>query len=195
MESWLFPDIPDFDASIQNYIHFQHDRNHHGGGIIVHVKSSFPLTLNFSFFSLSLNSFHSMLVHDFEHLADELVSLNSSVLPNFVVLVNFNVNYSDTSIMKHKIDIISDFLDLQQVIKEPTYFSCYGTPTIDLVFSLPQMLHFFMMPSLLCLHLITIQFSFLFNTHMSSLQALSILLTSSFINKLTLIVQTLSLTP
>ena len=63
-ESWLDPDICDFEMSIPGFNIIRHDRNRHGGGVCVYVNSyrviSFgPLDTKCIFVSVSSNLHHN----------------------------------------------------------------------------------------------------------------------------------------
>ena len=59
VESWLSPDIPNFELFLPNYSTFRCDRNRHGGGILIYTKcslrvSEIQLNTNLEFILLSI---------------------------------------------------------------------------------------------------------------------------------------------
>ena len=39
VETWLDSEISDSEVNISGYRVFRHDRNHHGGGVLIYVKT------------------------------------------------------------------------------------------------------------------------------------------------------------
>ena len=45
VESWLGHDVRDQEIAIPNYNIFRHDRNRHGGGVLIYVKDSYTTSV------------------------------------------------------------------------------------------------------------------------------------------------------
>ena len=145
-----FSDISDAEIQIPNYNILRCDRSRHGGGIL-YVKPSLhapfiPTSVSIELLLFTIKVRHrtftigtfyrpSSSPHTVD-LQEALLSFGPSLLLNLVLLGDFNIDYSDVhSPLLHKLNIISDSLDLKQIVKEPTHFSPSGTQsTIDLVF-------------------------------------------------------------
>ena len=62
VESWLSAEISDFEISLVGYAFYRLDRNRHGGGVIIYVKSCVTSELlmtgspNLEFLSVSISS-------------------------------------------------------------------------------------------------------------------------------------------
>ena len=41
-ETFLDPNVADFEIDINDYIVYRHDRNRHGGGVALYIKNSIP---------------------------------------------------------------------------------------------------------------------------------------------------------
>ena len=151
MESWQSFDIPNLDIALPNYLSFCCDRNCHGSGIVVFVKSHIiafevyvspkieflllSINLNHYFFSIGTNYQPSSPSDDLNLLLDELTSLNPSIFSNLILLGDFHTNFFSPSSSKTKLDVISDTFNLKQIVNAPTHFSHTDTPsTIDFVF-------------------------------------------------------------
>ena len=113
VESWLCCDISDSELSINGYCITRLDRNRHGGGILFFIKSIFHvnvlsyhpfnlellilrITGSFSF-KLSIGLFYrppNSLCTIFDHLLLVLQSLDVRLFSNFVLIGDFNVNFS-----------------------------------------------------------------------------------------------------
>ena len=151
VESWLSSVITNLDIALNNYYLFRRDRNCHGGGIVIYIRShliasEIPLPSEIELLLLSVKFKHCSLTvgtyyrppsspHDLNNLLDVLSSFNPSIFLNFILFGDFNVNYNCTSPLKLIIDAISSSFNLQQIVNDPTHFSYSGIPsTIDLVF-------------------------------------------------------------
>ena len=153
-ETWLSSDILDSELNLHNYLLFRLDRNRHGGGIAMLVKSS----LSPSFVSLPSSNLEFLIIsvkfrkcylfigtfyhlpsslHDLSVLSSTLQNLRHSVLSNLILVGDFNVHYSPSSSSSLYRDLksIAVSYSLSQVITDPTHFSHSGSPSIiDLVF-------------------------------------------------------------
>ena len=142
--------ITNLDIALNNYYLFCRDRNHHGGSIVIYIRSHvialvIPLPSVIELLLLSVKFKHCLLTastyyrppsspHDLDNLLDVLSSFNPSIFLNFILLGDFNVNYYCTSPLKLKKDAISNSFNLQQIVNDPTHFSYSSIPsTIDLV--------------------------------------------------------------
>ena len=100
VESWLSGDISDDEIAVSGYSIVRLDRNRHGGGILIYIRSSlsfhvtvsgpFDLTVHLSDNkSLFLGTFYrqpSSPSSSFDVLFDVLCSLNVTCLSNFILL-------------------------------------------------------------------------------------------------------------
>ncbi len=157
VESWLSPDISDSELSLPGFSIFRRDRNRHGGGILVYVKS----TLSPSIISYSSSSLIELLLlsvkpkhfsftlavfyrppsssHALDTLQNVLESLPHSILLNLILLGDFNVDYTSPSPALNQINALSDLFSLDQIVSHPTHFSPSGSPSlIDLVLISPS---------------------------------------------------------
>ena len=153
VESWLAPDILDSELTLPGYTVFRLDRNRHGGGVAVYVRSSLSPSVLFSsdsleFLIVSLTSHNRPLCigtfyrppsspQDISILSRSLSTLPVSTLSKLLLIGDFNVNYSQPSSSPLYAELISlsNSYSLDQIISEPTHHSHSGTPsTIDLVF-------------------------------------------------------------
>ena len=153
-ETWLSSDILDSELNLHNYLLFRLDRNRHGGGIAMLVKSSLSpsfislpssnlefliISVKFRKRSLFIGTFYRppSSLHDLSVLSSTLQNLRHSVLSNLILVGDFNVHYSPSSSSSLYRDLksIAVSYSLSQVITDPTHFSHSGSPSIiDLVF-------------------------------------------------------------
>ena len=100
VESLLFPEISFDEINIHIYSIFCLDRSRHGGGILVYVKSSLPVTpiqspnIPLSHHrSFSIATFYSppSSPYDLDLLISSFSKLNVSILLNLILLVDFIV--------------------------------------------------------------------------------------------------------
>ena len=157
VESWLCSEIGDEEIFLPNYSAVRLDRNRHGGGILMFIKSTllydivlpgsagleliFPCILLPCNRKVCLGIFYeppSASAAIFDTLSDVLCSLNSSLFSNLVLLGDFNVNMtllSSSPFCNHLTNLQNSFL-LTQVVEEHTRPGRAGqTPSlIDLVF-------------------------------------------------------------
>ena len=161
VETWLSGVIENNELYIPGFQLYRHDRNRHGGGVLIYVSAMFsvsvlpsptpPLELltlpilrdNFKvhvcLFYRPISS--SALI--FDTLFSHLESINVGQLSNFILLGDFNVNYFNMSHPMHSnLCILSSLYCLKQTVTGPTHEHHDGnTSTIDLVFmSEPSML-------------------------------------------------------
>ena len=113
VESWLAPDILDSELTLPGYTVFRLDRNRHGGGVAVYVRSSLSPSVLFSsdsleFLIVSLTSHNRSLcigtfyrppssLQDISILSRSLSTLPVSTLSKLLLIGDFNVNYSSPS--------------------------------------------------------------------------------------------------
>ena len=157
VESWLSSDICDSELSLPGFSLFRRDRNRHGGGILVYVKSTLsPSIISYNSSSpielllISVKPKHSSFTlavfyrppsspNALNTLQTALESLPHSTLLNLVLLGDFNVDYTSPSPALNQILALSDLFSLDQIVSHPTHFSPSGSPSlIDLVFTSPS---------------------------------------------------------
>ena len=148
----LSGDISDDEIALSGYSIVRLDRNRHGGGILIYIRSSLsfhvtvpgPFDLEIIFVtihlsdnkSLFLGTFYrqpSSLSSSFDVLFDVLCSLNVTCFSNFILLGGFNVDVMSHSPLCNHLDNIL----LSQVVTEPTHIKHNGNSSlIDLVLML-----------------------------------------------------------
>ena len=154
VETWLSSDISDNELVIQGYQIFRHDRDRHGGGVMMYVLSSFAADLCNSVGDIellqvsicSLKYTHkycialfyrppSASVNCFDCLSRNLLNLNPSSFNYFVLLGDFNINYFCTTSFcyAHLMYCLSPF-NLTQVVRHSTRVSHSSSTLIDLIF-------------------------------------------------------------
>ena len=153
-ESWLHADIEDNELLIDGYKIIRLDRNRHGGGIVLYISNNlshkviYSGVCNFECVIVSIQLGHRKVCvcllyrppnsssDFFDCLYDVLCTLDISLFSNFLLLGDFNVDFSSHShpLFSKLVCITSSFL-LHQVVNHPTHFSYSGVPsTIDLRF-------------------------------------------------------------
>ena len=96
----------------------------------------FPLQITCHYFSFTLGTFYHPpnLDGDLNLLVDFLSSFNPSLLSKLILLSDFNIDFHKTSLLTRLLDLTNS-LNLNQLVQEPTHFSNSGSPSlIDLVF-------------------------------------------------------------
>lgn len=148
VESWLSSDIFNSFFCIDSYDIIRLDRNRHGGGVLLFVKSVyvhgsylelvivsvclFSVTLTIALFYRPPGS--QMLILD-KPLSVLCTHINPPLLSNFILLGDFNINYFNTShLLFSKLLSVSNSLTLTQVVSVPTHYSSTSNTLIDLVF-------------------------------------------------------------
>ena len=113
-ESWLSGDIQDSEILIPGYQSLRHDRNRHGGGVLMYVSHRFTVkllpfhpslelltvTLHSGNFKFCLSLFYRPPISSVEvlyFLHNYLQSVNISQFSSFVLTGDFNINFSDSS--------------------------------------------------------------------------------------------------
>jgi len=102
---------------------FRHDRNRHGGGVLLYIRDH--LTAE---------------VLPYDHTTNlEFLPLNISVFSHFVLVGDFNVNINNTSHHSyHKVCSLVDYFNFTQAVSGFTHTAPGGsTSLIDLVFTTP----------------------------------------------------------
>ena len=149
-ESWLSVDIQDSEILIPGYQSLRHDRNRHGGGILMYVSHRFTVkllpfhpslelltvTLHSGIFKFCLSLFYrpppppppppplppglSLEVLYFWH--NYLQSINIPQFSSFVLIGDFNLNFSNSShpSFSNLCNILSTF-GLTQVVSDHTH--------------------------------------------------------------------------
>ena len=115
VESWLCRDIREQEIAIPNYNVFRHDRNRHGGGILLYVKDAYvtselpgtPTDLEIITICVQsgnckacLSLFYrppSSSSVIFDNFCTYLESLNIAQYSHFILLGDFNVNFVNSS--------------------------------------------------------------------------------------------------
>ena len=141
VESWLSNDIIDSEFCIDGYDIIRLDRNRHGGGVLWFINSVFThhlvftgspefelviVTVRLLCVSLTIALFYRPPGSQSVVLDNLLIALcthiNPSLLSNFVLLGDFNVNYFDTSHpLFSKLLSVSNSLTIIQVVSVPTH--------------------------------------------------------------------------
>ena len=155
VETWLNETILNTELSIDDYDIVRLDRNRQGGGVMIFVANALTYKLvisgpndtelivlsilNFSLSPLTIGLFYrppSSPVSIFDTLLNSLcMHIDVTLLSNFVLLGDFNVNY----LVPHgplfqSIHHLAASLCLTQVVHEPTRFSVNTCSLIDLIF-------------------------------------------------------------
>ena len=152
VETWLDNEITDNEVCLVNYQLFRLDRNRHGGGIAIYVRSFLLCDVllqggpfGLEFLSLSIMSqpisckfclclFYrppSSPVFIFDNLCTTLRMVNPARFRGFVLLGDFNVNFcnKDHHLFSHVSDVLCTF-SLTQVVSSYTYISPTGSPSL-----------------------------------------------------------------
>ena len=153
--SWLDNQILNCELSIDNYDIVRLDRNRQGGGVLIFVTRALSYNILFSgspeleLIVISINS--SLLspvtvglfyrppntsVSIFDTLLNSIcLHVGVSLLSNFVLLGDFNVNYLNSLCPSYsKLQFLASSLCLTQIVSEPTRLSSSSNTLIDLVF-------------------------------------------------------------
>ena len=154
-ESWLCKEILDQELSISGFQLYRCDRNRHGGGVLLYVSDALQCKrLNVSncedleLLSIIVHSEYSKAcvslfyrppgsaVNLFASLATYLEKINLSDFSCFILLGDFNVDYSNPSYpLFNKLNHIACSFGLEQIITEPTHIHHnHSYSIIDLVF-------------------------------------------------------------
>ena len=153
VESWLDGDVSDEEISISGYSIVRLDRNRHGGGILIYIRSSLsfhitltgPSGLELVFVTIHLSNGKSLFlgtfyrqpsssVFVFDILFDILCSFDVTCFSNFILLGDFNVDVMSCSPLCNHLDAILQSFSLSQVVTEPTHIKHNGDLSlIDLV--------------------------------------------------------------
>ena len=155
VESWLSEGIEDAELCIPHYHILRHDRNRHGGGIILFVHDSMtcnviskgpndlelvlisvgPKTSTIKFcigvFYRPPSSPYSCM-DDFYSFWEDV---DISTLSNLIFVGDFNINfYCNHHPLYHKLENIMSTFSLTQIVKDPTHVSQTGADSLlDLV--------------------------------------------------------------
>ena len=153
-ETWLDNCISDNEISVPNYKIIRLDRSRHGGGVAIYVDSMFTYSILFTanpdfecvIASLCANNskFYVCFVYRppnssisvLDNLFTTLCSLNVCSFSNFVMVGDFNIDFSNQNhpLFSKFHSIASSFL-LYQVVKDYTHINLSGNhTTIDLAF-------------------------------------------------------------
>ena len=152
VESWLCSDILDSEVDLPGYDVHRLDRNRHGGGILVYVRSNFvskvyPFPGNLELLTLSVCNGNDKVCISlfyrppnsscevFENLFLYLQSLDTSRFSNYILLGDFNVNFCNIGhpYYRNLCNIFSSF-GLTQIVSEPTRICSSGNNSmLDLV--------------------------------------------------------------
>ena len=123
VETWLSNSITDGEIGLPNYQCVRCDRDRHGGGVLMYIKSSlafdrlYPDFVGIELLIVCVSSYKSSSklclavyyrppsssVDSFGFLSSALMSLNPTVFDHFILLGDFNVNYfcSSSSLYSH----------------------------------------------------------------------------------------------
>ena len=133
VETWLDETITDNELSLSNYDIVCLDHNRHGGGILIYVNSCFSYSLVFSGTNdlevivltindtITLGLFYRPPISQSSILINLLTVLcshiNISLLSNFILLGDFNVNVLNSSYpLYSKLQFLSSSLCLTQIV-------------------------------------------------------------------------------
>lgn len=152
VETWLSQDISDSELFISNYSIVRLNRNRHGGGVLIYFLSSLvsdtlfkgSTNLELLIVSFKFSRFVPTLVLMYrppgvdDIIFDELFSvlcnnIDVSLLNNFVLIGDFNVNLLSCNTHSHKLLSVTNSFSLTQVVTEPTRIS-HSSTLIDLAF-------------------------------------------------------------
>ena len=158
VESWLDSNITDLEISLQGYSVIRLDRCRHGGGVLMYIKSVFTScllykgTTVFEFIVVSIKCTVSSLSKPdlvialfyrppdsdhvlFDTLFNSLCSLDVSVLCNFYLIGDFNVDFFNlNSPLYNKLMSVVASFSLSQIVSEPTRVTDTSSTLIDLIF-------------------------------------------------------------
>ena len=158
VESWLSGDVSNSELYIPGYEIFRRDRDRHGGGILIFVKSDLcpsPITYssrcfstNLEFFQLTVEFYKSKFciavfyrppssdVDYFDTFCNIVENLDIVNFSNFILVGDFNIDYLSASHhLFPRLKCLCELLSLHQVVTEPTHSSPSGNQTlIDHVF-------------------------------------------------------------
>ena len=154
-ETWLCADIIESECTIPGYKCIRCDRNRHGGGVAVYISENLefqvimcgPSGLEFLLVSVhNVNNAHRKLYIGvwyrppanntaLDDLYSVLESLDPTVLSNFVLLGDFNIDfYNHNHPLFCKLSSFLHSFELTQVVSQPTCINPSGNSTlIDLV--------------------------------------------------------------
>ena len=145
VESWFSCDILDSELCIDGYNIVRLDRNRHGSGVLLFINSVFTHNLVFTgspdlelviltvqlSVPLTIALFyrppgsHSVILDKL--LTALCTHINPSLLSNFILLGDFNVNYFDTTHpLFPKLLSVSNNLALTQIVSIPTHYSSHS---------------------------------------------------------------------
>ena len=115
VETWLSSEVKNSEIDIPGFQLYQHDRNRHGGGVLIYVSAMFfvsvlpspvpplellTLSIQCASFKVHLSLFYrppNSNAFIFDTLFNYLESINAGQLSNFIILGDFNVNHANTS--------------------------------------------------------------------------------------------------
>ena len=154
-ETWLDESVTNNELCIQNFDVIRLDRNRHGGGILIYLNNCYSHSIVFSgsddlelivlavnncTFKITLGLFYrppSSSSSIFDMLLTVLCAhINVSLLSNFILVGDFNVNVLNRSHpLLSKLQALSSSLCLSQVVSEPTHLiSDNASSLIDLIY-------------------------------------------------------------
>ena len=113
VETWLSNSVSDSEIGLSNYQCVRCDRDRHGGGVLMYIKSSlafnqlYPNVVSIKLLIVCVSSYisssklclavysrpPSSSVDSFGFLSSALMSLYPTVFDHFVLLGDFNVNF------------------------------------------------------------------------------------------------------
>ncbi len=151
-ESWLSQEISNVEASIPGYVLYRHDRDRHGGGVLMYIKDyiqvkSLPPCPDLEILALSLYNgsnrvcltvFYrppSSSVEIFSQVSTYFYSLCITQFSNFIFVGDFNINVMDSSHpCYHRLQDFMSLFGLSQVVSDVTHTHHNGVSSIiDLV--------------------------------------------------------------
>jgi len=151
VESWLSEEISDSEISLEGYTIYRLDRNRHGGGVMMYVKSCVTSELllmgspNLEFLSISIFSPLSNCKHCislfyrppsspadiFDNLFTVVHKLNPFCYSNFVLIGDFNVDFLNQSHpLSSKLQGFLYSFSLSQVVNSSTHSKPNGEPSL-----------------------------------------------------------------
>ena len=146
VETWLENNVSENETLIANYICVRHDRNRHGGGVLLYIKNNYqykllvkgPLDTELLFISIiqgpTIGVFYrppSSPTAVMDILFDTLSSFDIHIFSNLILVGDFNIDtLSPNHYLYHHLSRILDCFSLSQVNSVPTHHSHDGHQTL-----------------------------------------------------------------
>ena len=152
-ETFLDPNVADFEIDINGYIVYRHDRNRHGGGVALYIKSSIPHNIikitnsNIETIWVEVKMEKTYAIGCLyrppssptqyqDNILNELEIINQKY-PNFIILGDFNYDCSTSNLHNIPIQVteIEDTNHCKQIVTSPTRCTLSSQTIIDLIFT------------------------------------------------------------